>query len=100
MNGQGPDGGGLSSTGYGEIARIYTKITNSLEFRLLFADRIQKQSEHAAYGFSSNYDRKNWVVGSLQYALGKNFITFHDDKTLHQLQNYIRLGQWEFWKTR
>ena len=59
------------------------------------ADRVMKSQEHAAYGFSATYDRKAWAVGALQYALGKGFLTFHDDKTLHQLQNYIQIGGWE-----
>lgn len=58
-------------------------------------DRIQPKLGDLRVGFSSNYDRKNWAVGALQYALGKGFVTIHDNKTLHQLQNYIQVSQWE-----
>ncbi len=41
-SGGGPDNSGLASTGYSEIAQMYQRLRASAEFRLLFADRIQK----------------------------------------------------------
>jgi len=58
-------------------------------------DRIAKSQNELRVGFASNYDRKTWAVGALQYAFAKGFVTFHDEKTLHQLQNYIQVGMWE-----
>src|SRR6185503_11910953 len=41
-NGPGPDNSGLSSIGNSEIARMYQRLRQNPEFRLLWADRIHK----------------------------------------------------------
>jgi hypothetical protein len=51
------------------------------------ADRIRGSMN--VYGFSTNWNRKQWVIGTLQRRFLDGSISIHDPKTYHQLINYV-----------
>jgi hypothetical protein len=48
------------------------------------------------YGWSTNYNRKRWAIGTLQRTLLDGSLTLHDRKTYNQLRNYVEdeSGYW------
>ena len=66
-SGGGPGDSGLSSTANSEIAQMYQRLRLSLEFRLLFADRIQKHFFNGgALTDARITDRHNLMKAQLQ----------------------------------
>lgn len=58
------------------------------------ADRLRQSFN--VYGWSTNYQRKNWCVGFLKRLIVDNSITLHDRVTYNQLRNYVQRedGTW------
>lgn len=54
-----------------------------------WADKAPGQVSGTNYGWSSNFQRKNWAIGRLKYLIGETSITFHDRITYNQLRNYV-----------
>lgn len=42
------------------------------------------------YGWSTNYQRKMWMIGELQHLLNDRSILFHDKQTFIELINYVQ----------
>jgi len=58
------------------------------------ADRVTKG--FSLFGWSTNYQRKNWCIGTLQRMVIDHSITIHDVITYNQMVNYSELdnGDW------
>lgn len=48
------------------------------------------------YGWSTNWQRKNWCIGDLQRSIVDHSLVIHDQKTYRQLRNYVERanGDW------
>jgi hypothetical protein len=48
------------------------------------------------YGWSTNWQRKNWCIGDLQRSIVDHSLVIHDSKTYRQLRNYVERanGDW------
>jgi hypothetical protein len=57
-------------------------------------DRLQESFN--VYGWSTNYQRKRWSIGTLQRTIIDGSLTIHDRKTYNQLRNYVEdeAGYW------
>lgn len=82
------EGGGQAS-----IARILTKNYPNvwLDKR---PDRLR--GSFNVFGWSTNYQRKRWAIGTLQRTIIDGSLTVHDRKTYNQLRNYVEdeTGYW------
>ena len=82
------EGGGQAS-----VARILTRNYPNvwLDKR---ADRVS--SSFNVFGWSTNYNRKRWCIGTLQRTIIDGSLTIHDRKTYNQLRNYVEddSGYW------
>lgn len=82
------EGGGQAT-----IARILTKNYPQvwLDKR---PDRIR--GSFNVFGWSTNYQRKRWAIGTLQRTIIDGSLTVHDRKTYNQLRNYVEdeTGYW------
>lgn len=54
-----------------------------------WADKAPGNISGTNYGWSSNYQRKNWAIGRLKFLLAENSIILHDRETYNQLRNYV-----------
>lgn len=75
------------------VARILTKGYPNvwLDKR---ADRLNQSFN--VFGWSTNYQRKQWAIGLLQRLILDGSLTLHDRKTYNQLRNYVEdeSGYW------
>lgn len=82
------EGGGQAT-----VARILTKGYPNvwLDKR---ADRLK--GSFNVFGWSTNYQRKQWAIGVLQRRILDGSLTLHDRKTYNQLRNYVEdeSGYW------
>jgi hypothetical protein len=82
------EGGGQAT-----IARILTRNYPNvwLDKR---ADRLR--GSFNVFGWSTNYNRKRWAIGTLQRTIIDGSLTMHDRKTYNQLRNYVEddSGYW------
>ena len=58
------------------------------------ADRLK--GSFNVYGWSTNYQRKQWCIGFLQRLINDNSLVLHDRLTYNQLRNYVQRedGTW------
>lgn len=58
------------------------------------ADRLSQSFN--VFGWSTNYQRKQWAIGLLQRLILDGSLTIHDRKTYNQLRNYVEdeSGYW------
>lgn len=82
------EGGGQAT-----VARILTRNYPNvwLDKR---ADRVR--GSFNVFGWSTNYNRKRWAIGTLQRCIIDGSLTIHDRKTYNQLRNYVEdeAGYW------
>ncbi|HEV8291386.1 MAG TPA: CotH kinase family protein, partial [Tepidisphaeraceae bacterium] len=78
QNGPGPDLGGLSSISDSEIAQMYQRLVLNPEFRLLWADRIQKHFFNGGALTGDNFSNR---VNQLRVEL-QSLFTMTDSKLL------------------
>lgn len=54
-----------------------------------WADKAPGQVSGTNYGWSSNFQRKNWAIGRLKYLFAETSVTIHDRETYNQIRNYV-----------
>jgi hypothetical protein len=47
------------------------------------------------YGWSTNYNRKHWLIAQVIWLLGQNAPVIHDERTYDQMMNYVNLPNGE-----
>lgn len=83
------EGGGQATIG-AIIAKNYPNIWVDKR-----ADRLRQGNFNIA-GWSTNWQRKNYAIGTLQHLIIDKSILLHDIKTYNQLRNYVELENGDF----
>lgn len=82
------EGGGISTIGI--------LLNSNYPFVWMHSQPDRIQSTFNLYGWSTNYQRKQWAIGMLQRMILDRTVKLHDQVTYDQLVNYTELdnGEW------